>query len=339
MTRPKRLTLQEIAKRAGVSAPTVSKVLNGRSDVSAETRERVLQALREEEYLPRGASAVPRSRTQVELVLDDFESPNNLEMLRGILRGAAANGAHVGISTLPENVNARHWVNELERAGCSGVIMVTSRLSREQQRRLDDANLSVVLIDPLSPLPATLTSVGATNWQGGMSAVAHLLDLGHMRIGMLRGTDCLVDDARYHGYVAALSSRGIEVDPSIVSRAFFRFEPAIPAALDLLRLPDRPTAIFAASDYEALGVLEAARQLGLHVPADLSVVGFDDNIGARTASPSLTTVRQPFLQMGETAYRVLVDQINGVSSPGRVELATTLITRGSTAPPKKKNAC
>src|SRR5207342_3763671 len=125
---------------------------------------------------------------------------------------------HVAVSTVPENVNARHWVNELERVGRAGLIMVTSRLSSGQHRRLKEAALPLVLIDPINPVDPSQPSVGAANWQGGMWAVQHLLELGHKRIAMIRGYQCLVDDARYHGYVAALSGHGIAVDEGLIRR-------------------------------------------------------------------------------------------------------------------------
>jgi LacI family transcriptional regulator len=268
----------------------------------------------------------------IELVFDALTNPNNLEMMQGVLQAAAEQGSHVAVSTIPENVNPRQWVNELDRVGRVGLIMVTSRLSSEQHKRLQEAALPLVLIDPINPLDPSLPSVGATNWQGGMSAVQHLLDLSHRRIAMIRGYQCPVDDARYHGYVAALSGCGIAVDEHLIGRGDFRFQPTVTVAEEILRLPRRPTAVFAANDLEALGVVEAARRLGLCVPSDLSVVGFDDSMYASASSPQLTTVRQPFVQMGEVAYQLLADQMEGRDPASvRVELAATLVIRDSTA--------
>ena len=328
------MTLQQVAQRAGVSTPTISKVLNGRPDVAPATRERVLRVLREEQYLPRGASALPLANKHIELVFDALRNPNNLEIMSGIIEAADEQSGHVAVSILPPNVNTRHWIHELERFGRAGVIMVTSRLSAEQQSSLAEAAIPLVLIDPLNPVDEPVASVGASNWQGGVTAVQHLLELGHRRIAMLRGYECLVDDARYHGYSAALTEAGIDVDPGLVDRADFRVAPAVAAAEKILRRRDRPTAVFAANDHEAVGVIEAARRLGLSVPGDLSVVGFDDNVLAAASSPPLTSVRQPFAQMGAVAYRILTDQMEGREPNSiRVELATTLIHRESTAPP------
>ena len=328
------MTLQQIAQQAGVSAPTISKVLNGRSDVAPATRERVLRVLQEQQYLPRGASAVPLAHKHVELVFDALQNPNNLEMMRGVLKAAGERGGRVAFSTVPEEVDARQWIHELERIGRAGVIMVTTRLTPEQQRRLKEAALPLVLIDPINSVDEPVASVGATNWQGGVTAVQHLLELGHRRVAMLRGYECLVDDARYHGYIAALTQAGIAVDRDLVERAEFRFEPAVAAAERILRRPDRPTGVFASNDLVAMGVIEAARRLGFGVPKDLSVVGFDDSLLAAASSPQLTTVRQPFAQMGEVAHRILMDQMEGREAASlRVELSTTLIVRASTAPP------
>ena len=220
---PKRMTLQEVARQAGVSTPTISKVLNGRPDVAPATRERVLQILREQQYLPRGASALPSAHKHVELVFDALSNPNNLEMMRGIIAAAQEHGGHVAVSTLPENLNTRAWVNELERVGRAGLIIATSHLTAEHHRWLTEAALPLVMIDPVDRVES-LASVGSSNWQGGMTAVQHLLELGHRRIALLRGYPCLVDDARYHGYVAALTDAGLTPDPALVRRADFRFD-------------------------------------------------------------------------------------------------------------------
>jgi LacI family transcriptional regulator len=195
--------------------------------------------------------------------------------------------------------------------------------------------LPLVLIDPINPVDPSLPSVGATNWQGGMGAIQHLLELGHRRIAMIRGYECLVDDARYHGYVAALSGCGIAVDEALIRRGQFRFGPSVEAAEEILNSASPPTAFFAANDLAALGVIEAARRTRRSVPRDLSVVGFDDSMYASASSPQLTTVRQPYLQMGEVAYQLLSDQIDGRDPASiRVELAATLVVRDSTTPPR-----
>src|SRR4051794_17160318 len=180
----KRMTLQQVAERVGVSAPTISKVLNGRPDVAPATRERVLQVLREHEYEPRGASALPMAHKHIEMVFDALNNPNNLAMMKGVIRATAEDGSHLAVSAVAPDTSARQWVNELRRTGRSGVIMVTSRLSADQLKRLDEAALPLVLIDPINPIDQPLPSVGVGNWHGGRTAAQHLLDLGHRRIAM-----------------------------------------------------------------------------------------------------------------------------------------------------------
>jgi len=205
------------------------------------------------------------------------------------------------------------------------------------QRLLAEAHMPHVLIDPAAQLPEpNLATVGATNWAGGLSAARHLLGLGHRRIAVISGpVVMLCSRARIDGYRAALERAGIAVDPALVVHGTFRHQGGYDRAQALLALPDPPTAVFAGSDEQAFGVMEAARQAGLSVPGDLSVVGFDDLPMARWSSPPLTTVRQPLAEMGRLAGRMLTDLIAGTPPRShRVELATPLVVRATTAPPQ-----
>jgi DNA-binding LacI/PurR family transcriptional regulator len=195
-------------------------------------------------------------------------------------------------------------------------------------------HVPVVLIDPLSaPLPG-VPSVGVTDWRGACDAVGHLLELGHRRIGIVAGRPHTpAGGARLHGYRAALHNAGVDYDPDLVRATDFDYVESVAATTGLLTLPDRPTAIFATSDAQALGALEAARTLKISVPDDLSVVSFDDTSAAATASPPLTAVRQPFAELGQIATRLLVDMAEGRPPViDRVELTTALTLRSSTAP-------
>jgi len=329
----RRPTLKQIAAVAGVSAPTLSKVLNGHSDVAPGTRDRALRALREHNYEPRGARAIPSGGLHIELAFDAFRNPINLQILAGVVEAASLTGAHVAVGYAGRQPDTA-WINDLIQTGRSGLILVTSLLSRSQQRRLASAHLPVVLIDSVNTPDAAIPNVGATNFAGGMAATEHLLALGHTRIAMLRGPECLCDTARFHGYTAALAAAELTPDPGLLERGDFNFESAIPAALRLLDRPDRPTAIFASNDMQALGVVEAARRLRLSVPSELSVVGFDDSVQSATSAPRLTTVRQPFREMGESAFQILTSMIAGrTPSSQSYELATQLVIRDSTAAP------
>jgi DNA-binding LacI/PurR family transcriptional regulator len=179
-----------------------------------------------------------------------------------------------------------------------------------------------------------VSSVGATNWSGGLAATKHLIELGHARIGIVTGPpDLLSSRARLDGYRAALETAGLSVDDQLVRWGDFRVDGGYQQAKVLLGLARRPTAIFAGNDLSALGALRAAREAALRVPEELSVVGFDDIPLSRWTSPALTTVHQPLTEMAALAVRILLESVENAGLKRRVELATDLVVRESTAPP------
>jgi LacI family transcriptional regulator len=332
---PNRPTLALIASEAGVSQATVSKVLNGRTDVAPATRERVADLLRTHNYLAPGGRRARRSGL-VDLVIGGLDSPWAVEILRGVEAECTARGAGTVVSLVRED-DARppSWTSMTTMHDSDGVILVTSRMTPQQREQLERAGIALVVIDPVDLPDTDVASVGATNWAGGLAATEHLLSLGHRRIGMIGGPrSMLCTQARIDGYRAALERAGVEFDRSLVRYGDFRHEGGFRASCTLLDLADRPTAIFAGSDQQAMGAYEAARQVGLRVPDDLSVVGFDDLPLCQWLSPPLTTIRQPLEEMGRLAARMLFQQLDGdtLVSP-RMELATELRVRLSTAPP------
>ena len=332
MTKDGRPTLETVAVAAGVSMATVSKVLNHRDDVASTTRVRVQQLLDEFEYVPVGRSAMgrpTRTRPQIELVAP-LDSPYFVEILRGIRSGPV----EVVMSSAPELASARQWSSRVASGERAGAIVVTSELTRADQRNLARGHVPYVVIDPAAELPdPQVATVGATNWAGGFTAAQHLLQLGHRRIAVIGGPVSMqCSRARISGYNAALSSAGVEVDPALIKHGNFHHVGGHQAALELFELAEPPTAIFAGSDEQAFGVAEAARATGRRIPEDLSVVGFDDLPMSRWFSPPLTTVRQPLAEMGWTAAEMLVAMIDQREPHGRqVELATELVVRSSTA--------
>ena len=332
----KRPSLADIAERAGVSISTASKVANGQADVAPETRRRVEEILKESQYV----SVKRRNRPQqlsVALLVRPSTWQYTIEVISGATVAAEAADVELRLTSYAEDGADSSWIDTLVDKNPSGVIAVTSVLNEEERRRFADMSIPLVVVDPFN-VPDQLTqSVGATNWNGGLEATEHLLRLGHVRVGMLVGDkDALASRARAHGYVAALSGAGISVDRDLMIDGEFTFESGIQGADILLNLTDAPTAIFAASDLQALGVIEAARRRRIRVPEELSVVGFDDLLIARSSSPPLTTVRQPLAEMAQTALRMILATINGDSIDNHhTELATTLVIRDSTAPPHK----
>ncbi|WP_330286514.1 LacI family DNA-binding transcriptional regulator [Streptomyces sp. NBC_00576] len=330
-----RTTLTGIAEAAGVSVATVSKVVNGRSDVSPETRARVERLLVEHDYVARGPGGAQAPVRTIDLTFDKLVNPNNLVITQGVTEAAAEAGVDVVISTAPDDPLGATWARKITNAGREGLILVTSELTTRQRAQFAQHGIPVVLIDPMNVPDDSVPSIGATNFSGGMAATEHLLKLGHRRIAMIEGRhDAVCNTARLHGYQAALSGVGITPDPRLIKRGSFRFEPAYQAALELFAMDEPPTAVFTGNDLEAFGVIEAARVQGLRVPDDVSVVGFDDTAAASTSAPPLTTVRQPFAEIGRAALRALLRLIAGEPLDShRVELATQLVVRASTAPP------
>jgi LacI family transcriptional regulator len=210
-----------------------------------------------------------------------------------------------------------------------------SQITRSQWQHVRDRGLPLVAIDPADIPDPQLPSVGATNWAGGISAAEHLLALGHERIAVIGGPEAyLCSRARVEGFRHALDRARRPFDPHLLRWGDFSHEAGFGLGMDLLDRPDRPTAVFAGNDRQALGVYEAARQLGLSIPEQLSVVGFDDLPLARWVSPPLTTVRQPLVEIGATAAELLIQLIDGRRlRSARVELSTALVDRLSTAPP------
>ncbi|MBQ0987746.1 LacI family DNA-binding transcriptional regulator [Streptomyces sp. F63] len=336
-SRPK-VTITAIAQEAGVSVPTVSRVVNGRSDVAPETRAKVEDLLRRHGYQRRG-SAGREGAGLIDLVFSDLDSPWAVEIIRGVEEVAHAAGMGTVVSATHGRAGAtRQWLENLRDRASDGVILVTSALEPLLQKELRRLDVPVVVVDPAGSPSLDAPTVGATNWAGGMAATEHLLELGHRRIGFIGGPmRLLCSRARMDGYRTALEAAGIPALDELMVGGDFYHESGFTGAQKLLDLPEPPTAIFASSDQMALGAIEALRRRGLRVPDDVSVVGFDDLPEMRWSSPPLTTVRQPLAEMGKVAARTVLRQARGeeLDSP-RVELATELIVRHSSAAPARR---
>jgi DNA-binding LacI/PurR family transcriptional regulator len=228
------------------------------------------------------------------------------------------------------------WLARLSASRTDGVILALTELSPAHRARLAALHVPVVIVDPVGQPDPHIPSIGAANWAGGLKATEHLIELGHRRIGTITGRhSVLCSQERLDGYRAALDHAGIPADLALVYSGDFNFETALAAGTDMLALPDPPTAIFAGSDLQAMGVYEAARLRHLQIPGDLSVVGFDNLPMSAWVSPPLTTVSQPLAQMAAMATRTVLALLDGTmdTSSNRVELSTSLVIRSSTSPP------
>lgn len=329
----RKVTIAAIAREAGVSVPTVSRVINGRSDVAPDTRKRVEDLLSQHDYRRRGSRS-GLGASLIDLVFNDLDSPWAVEIIRGVEEVAHANGIGTVVSAIHRrSAPTRQWMQNLRARASDGVILVLSDLAPPLHAELRRLNVPVVVVDPAGVPSLDVPTIGAGNWTGGLRATEYLISLGHRRIGFIAGPPRLLcSRARLDGYRAALEAAGIPVADELIQPGDFYHESGFNSGNALLHLDSPPTAIFASSDQMALGVYEAVRQKGLRVPSDVSVIGFDDLPEVRWSSPPLTTVRQPLAEMGLLAARTVLRLAQGeqIESP-RVELATELIVRDSTA--------
>jgi LacI family transcriptional regulator len=275
----------------------------------------------------------------VELLFHEDLNAYGIEVVQGVIEAGATAGVSVVVTRRPDqgvsSARGTQWVADLVSGDRQAVISaMDGKLTAEDVEALSEAGLPLVVIDPLNLPDAAITSVGSTNFSGGLTATRHLLSLGHRRIAYVGGpATAACNQARAHGYRAAMEDAGAPVLAGYVRTGDFLYDTGLRQGRELLALPEPPTAFFAGSDETALGVIEAARSLGLRVPEDLSVIGFDDTQVARLSSPQLTTIRQPLREMGAVALRTALRLAAGEELESHhVELATQLVERRSTGP-------
>ncbi|MEJ1154681.1 LacI family DNA-binding transcriptional regulator [Microbacterium marmarense] len=328
---PSRPTLAVVADAASVSVSTASKVLNGKSDVSDATRQRVERALESLGYSRRGD---PRPHGELIEVVFERLGPWAVELLKGVEAVARQQGIST-VVTIGGTFDAQpeSWIDAVMRRQPLGVILVFSTLSDREKRQLRTRNIPFVVVDPAGDPDPDLPTIGSANWDGGLMATRHLIELGHTRIGTICGPPSLRNArARLAGYRSAHESAAIDIDPSLIVPGDFSVEAGRRGVDQLLALDVAPTAIFAQSDLEALGAYRALQSRGVRIPHDISVIGYDDLPMAELASPALTTIRQPLEEIASAATRLILRlRAAGPVRNIRTELATTLVVRESTA--------
>lgn len=323
--------LDLIASEAGVSVPTVSKVLNSRPDVAAATRERVTAALERHGYAIRTRARTATGFLDVRVV--DLDGAWSEAVVRGAVEAARVHGKDVVLAVEPAPDDCDDWVRHALSRGTDGLLSVVAVPSEDARRALAEAGVPLVIVDPLHRAPEGTLSIAATNFQGAFDAAQHLLTLGHRRIATITGPlDQENAIARLAGFQAAMMQAGIRIDDDLVIRAHYGLDQGYAATRALLTHATPPTAIFAASDDTAMGAIHALHEHGLRVPDDMSVIGFDDLPPAGWTDPPLTTIRQPLAQMGSAAVDALVQMQVGRTPAAHTELSTALIVRSSTAP-------
>jgi LacI family transcriptional regulator len=331
MNPTRRVTIRDVADKAAVSVATVSKVINGRYGVAVETIRRVQSAIDDLGYeASLAAQSLRNHKTNVIGVLvADFE-PFSTEVLKGAADAIRGTGFELVVYSAGGRVGEhigweRRYLSRLSGTLIDGAVLVTPTVT--------DVNYGapIVAVDPHTG-PSDMPSVDSDNWYGARVGVGHLLDLGHRRIGMITGRpDLQSAQLREKGYRDALASAGVAVDEDLIQLGAFDPDIARHAAHRLLAMPERPTAIFAANDLSAITAMQAAADLGIRVPDDLSLVGFDNVPESALCVPPLTTVEQPIRQMGQRAMELLVRLIRDerVDST-HIRLATRLVQRQST---------
>jgi LacI family transcriptional regulator len=327
------VTIGDVAAEAGVSVATVSKVLNGRWGVAEGTGERVRAVIEELGYHSSLVAQSLRSRrTNVIGVLVVDIEPFSAELLKGVARAIHGTGYELvvfsGCGADDQDGWERRYLSRVSGTLCDGALLVTPS-------SVDVTFGAPVVAVDHNAGSLTLPSVDSDNFEGAVAATEYLLGLGHRRIGFLAGrSDLESGRLRKHGYRQALETAGLMVDPALIRVGEFQPESAEDAARQLLGSGDRPTAIFAANDVSALATISAAKSLGLRVPDDLSVIGFDNVPESALSDPPLTTIEQPIQQMGFDATLLLLRLIEGEEVPStHTMLPTKLVVRGSCSPP------
>lgn len=328
--------MAEIAALAGVSKPTVSKVMNGQPGVAAATRERVERVVAERGYVRNGAArALSAGRAgSMHLVVKELDSPYFVEIIQGVEETLERAGLSMVLTaTNDEERRQRRWMARVVEHGTDGVILVLPEEHAAYLEQLREEGIPFAVVDDRGESLPDVPSVGATNFAGGFAATEYLLSLGHRRIAAIGGPPHKSTRARLAGYHTALHEAGVVSDPPLVQPGDFMAEGGYAATHALLRAQEPPTAIFAGSDLQAMGVYKALHEHGLRVPDDMSVVGFDDVPLSGLLAPALTTVRQPLREMGALATGMLLRIVAGESLEStRVELATSLVVRKSCLP-------
>ncbi|MGZ4410708.1 MAG: LacI family DNA-binding transcriptional regulator [Gaiellaceae bacterium] len=334
-----RATIRDIARHAGVSVATVSRVVNGHPNVAPATREAVLQHVRAHGFTTNlGARALAQGRTGLVGLTIPFVHPEYFASITtAIAEALYQQGMRAVVCpTMHERERELTLIERLRNGATDGAILLLPSETRDELEALHDEGLPFVVVDPAVRLGNDTAVVSATHWAGAKEATEHLLELGHRRIGAITGpSGWLATEERLGGYRQALAELGIEPDPELVIVSDFHADGGREATGRLLDLPQPPSAIFAFNDDMALAALRLAQERGLSIPRELSIVGFDDSARARIVTPTLTSVHQPLAEMGRLAVDLLTRIVSGKPVDAlQVELPTKLVVRESTAPPR-----
>jgi len=326
------VTIKDVAREANVSVATVSRVLNGSGPVSAETQRRIREIAGRLRYVPHGgARSLITSRTEIlGVLLPDLYGEFFSEVIRGLDETAQRHGFHLIISRSHASKHGIETAMRAMRGRVDGVVAMSPDLDEESLTNVP-STLPLVLLCSVSRGDA-LDSLTIDNCRGARAMVKHLISLGHQRVAIIKGAPRNYDAAeRLRGYRLGLKDAGIKPERALELEGGFTEAGGYAAALQLLGLAERPTAIFAANDSMAIGALSALRESGVQVPGQMAVAGFDDIPLARYMDPPLSTVRVSICDLGARAVEML---LNGITSKNehrrkREQVATEVVIRSS----------
>lgn len=335
---PKKVTIDDIARLAGVSRTTISRVLNHKPDVDPATREHILRIIEEQNFVPSStASGLAGGRSRlIGILIPAWAWPLIPDLTPGIVEAVKQTPYELVLYSINDEDIERDRSDVINRLLASqltaGLLAIYPDRASQHLTRLYKQGFPIVIIDDQEV--QVTPWVGADNTTGAYEAVRHLIKLGHRRIAHIQGPpEYLVSHDRYNGYRKALLESGITPDPSLVLEGDFLPPSGRACASKFFALPpeERPTAIFAASDQMAYGVLNAAEDFGLSIPRDVALVGFDDDAPSAHTRPALTTVRQPYFEMGQRGIELLLSMLES-SANLIAPLEKTVAGRGKGTP-------
>ena len=335
----KRSTMAQIAKEAGVSTTTVSKVLNELPGVGASTRARIRQVIEQYDYVQNHAARNLRKGQSylIDLVIMRLEGGYDLGIMHGIQDALEESGYRLVVFSTNENeASQRLWLRRLLDQSTDGVLLLLPYEQIGLANTLMAQNIPFVAIGDRNEPTMAFPTIGSTIWLGGYTATEYLISLGHRRIGIITFPLHLTTSrARLAGYREALERAGIPIDPALICEGTYLLGDGVQQTRYLLDRPDPPTAIFAGNDAQAAGVYQVLYERNIRVPDQMSVIGFDDVMYTAQMSPPLTTIHQPLVEIGKMAANMLLRLIAGQQlESNHVELSTSLVVRESCAPPR-----
>jgi LacI family transcriptional regulator len=331
-------TINDVAKRAGVSTMTVSRVINNSGYISQETQERVEKAIAELGYVPNALARSLRFKQTktIALVLTDITNPFFTTIARGVEDAASENGFTVMYCNTDESVaEENEYLQTLLQKQVDGVLLVPAGSSNDTVTYLQERNTPVVVLDR-HVSDVRVDTVRGESLQGAYILTRHLLDLGHRRIAVLSGpVEISTARDRVEGYRQAFAEAGLDIDPGWVMQGRFVQDSGYQMAQQVLALSPRPTAIVASNNFIAIGAYHALRSAGIRIPEDISLVTFDDLPAPLVLEPFLTAIDQPAYDMGFRATQLLLARLagEGPSEPQEIVMPTRLIVRKSSGKP------